>query len=166
MLLAPLSKALLVTQLPLRCYSEISSETESCALGLALTPFRLVIAPMNDGAMNLHLSHTASAPAPPDWAMQLIFEIEGATSQCICVISRSGMEMCRLSTACQDSDRGRQKVAEKARAWIADFLARETSNATLLPINSSDGKGKAPRAEAEGSARVQGLGMDLPLGGL
>ena len=108
---------------------------------------------MNDGAMNLHPSHTTSAPAPPEWAMHLIFEVEGATSQCICVISRSGMEMCRLSTACQDSDRGRTKVAEKARAWIADFLVRETASTACQPIDSAPDR--AQWAVDEG----QGLGV-------
>lgn len=76
--------------------------------------------------------------------MQLDFEIEGATSQCICVISRSGVEMCRLSTTCSDSDRGHQRVAEMARGWIADFLGRAPLAAAPQPMGSGESNEKRP----------------------
>ncbi|MDN8615675.1 hypothetical protein [Variovorax ginsengisoli] len=91
--------------------------------------------------------------------MKLVFETEGEISQCICVISRNAIEMCRLSTASPDSERGRSKVAEKARAWIAEFLSRETSGAAPQSLESVEAKASRP-------APIQATAVRRPFRGL
>lgn len=61
--------------------------------------------------------------APPDWTMTILHE--GA--QQIAILERRGIPMCRVSmTAVELSEEQvRTDLAEKARAWIAEFLIRD-----------------------------------------
>ncbi|MGO4395234.1 hypothetical protein AB4Z46_28140 [Variovorax sp. M-6] len=74
--------------------------------------------------MNIYPVRTTSPSAPPEWTIEFCYENSGSISQCICVILRSGEEMCRLSVARDQGECAQAKVAESARAWIAEFLAR------------------------------------------
>lgn len=66
------------------------------------------------------------ALAPPDWPMTIFHE--GA--QQIATVERRGIPMCQVSTTAveQSEEQVRTDLAEKARAWIAEFLARDGSN--------------------------------------
>lgn len=83
--------------------------------------------------MNIYTSPTGSPLAPPEWTMAVQFEPAGAIVQIICVISRSGVRVCNLSTTFEGTDleEGKKQMAEKARAWISDYLTRSqiSSNA-------------------------------------
>jgi len=61
--------------------------------------------------------------APPDWTMTLLHE--GA--QQIAIVERNGLPMCRVSTTAVEGseEQVRTDLAEKARAWIAEFLTRD-----------------------------------------
>lgn len=61
--------------------------------------------------------------APEDWTMELTREGD----QHIAVVLRDSKVMCRLSITLieQDESKMRTAVAEKARWWIHDYLARE-----------------------------------------
>jgi len=63
--------------------------------------------------------------APEDWTMTVIHE----GSQHIAVVERRGIPMCRVSTIGEKRtpEQLRTELAEKARAWIAEFLARGRS---------------------------------------
>ena len=76
--------------------------------------------------MNIHPSSTESPSAPAEWTTEFLFDLVGRTYQWTSVISRSGLEVCRLSAASGDGNREAAKVvaAEKSRAWIASFLRR------------------------------------------
>lgn len=76
--------------------------------------------------MNIHPCATASPFAPPGWTMQCSFENVGSTCQCICVVFRDGVLMCSISMTDTFGDREAAQLAaaERARAWIAAFLAR------------------------------------------
>ena len=76
--------------------------------------------------MNLYPLPTESPMAPADWTMELTFEDVGATSQCTGTILLLGKSMCRLSVTAEagDCDAVRMALAEKARAWIAEYLRR------------------------------------------
>ena len=76
--------------------------------------------------MNIHPSSTQSPSAPPEWTTVFLFESIGSTYTWTSVISRSGVEVCRLSAASNDGNRETAKLlaAEKSRAWISSFLRR------------------------------------------
>lgn len=63
--------------------------------------------------------------APEDWTMTVIHE----GSQHIAVVERRGIPMCRVSTTGDErtEEQVRTELAEKARAWIAESLARSGS---------------------------------------
>jgi hypothetical protein len=65
--------------------------------------------------------------APEDWTMTMLRD----GSQHIAVVERRGIPMCRVSTAAGDrpAEQVRTELAEKARAWIAEFLTRESTAA-------------------------------------
>lgn len=78
--------------------------------------------------MNLDKASAAStsAPlAPPEWTMEV--QPEGA--QFTAVLMRAGVVMCRLSMVRQDGDEdlARIALADKARFWVHDYLARNRS---------------------------------------
>ena len=75
--------------------------------------------------MNLDKGSAAQtdAPlAPPEWTM--VLNREG--SQFTAEVARSGTVMCRLSAvgAPTDEHAARRTLADKARWWIHEFLAR------------------------------------------
>jgi len=76
--------------------------------------------------MNIHPSQSESPSAPAEWTTEFLFESIGKTYLWTSVISRSGLEVCRLSAASSDGNRETAKLvaAEKSRAWIASFLRR------------------------------------------
>jgi hypothetical protein len=78
--------------------------------------------------MNLHPTTTASPPAPAEWTIQFSFQPGLAVGQHLGIISRNGFEVCRLSTtgSLADLAEAQLNLAEKARAWIAEFLRRES----------------------------------------
>ncbi|MDQ8016286.1 MAG: hypothetical protein AAGD03_04915 [Bordetella sp.] len=61
--------------------------------------------------------------APEEWTMTMLRD----GSQHIAVVERRGVPMCRVSTVAGDktSEQLQTDLAEKARAWIAEFLGRE-----------------------------------------
>ncbi len=65
--------------------------------------------------------------APEDWTMTMLRD----GSQHIAVVERRGIPMCRVSTAAGDkaAEQVQTDLADKARAWIAEFLAREGGSA-------------------------------------
>ena len=76
--------------------------------------------------MNIHPSSTESPSAPAEWTTVFLFESIGKTYKWTSVISRRGLEVCRLSAASLDGNRETAKLvaAERSRAWIANFLRR------------------------------------------
>ena len=76
--------------------------------------------------MNIHPSSTQSPSAPAEWTAVFLFESIGKTYTWTSVISRSGLEVCRLSAVSSDGNRetARLIAAEKSRAWISSFLRR------------------------------------------
>lgn len=74
----------------------------------------------------MNIYPTDSPLAPPDWTMHVELEQLIQTYQCIVIVSRDGVVMCRLSVAVDGSDPKKAKlaVAEKARSWVADYLRR------------------------------------------
>lgn len=64
--------------------------------------------------------------APEDWTLTMLQD----GSQHIAVVERRGIPMCRVSTAAggRSAEQVHTNLAEKARAWIAEFLSREQSS--------------------------------------
>ena len=60
--------------------------------------------------------------APEDWTMEVLFDGE----HCCALVSRHGQMMCRLSATHLglSESQARTALAERARAWIADYLSR------------------------------------------
>ncbi|MBS0343366.1 MAG: hypothetical protein JSS56_22915 [Proteobacteria bacterium] len=81
--------------------------------------------------MNIHPSRTNSKLAPAEWTMEFAYESLGGVCQTICIIFRSEVEMCRLSTTHKDCNRNAADLesAQKARAWIADYVQRSEEEA-------------------------------------
>lgn len=77
------------------------------------------------GRVNLDKASAAStaAPlAPPDWTM----EVRPEGGQYTAVLKRAGVVICRLSVVRPDGDEdsARSALADKARFWVQDYLAR------------------------------------------
>ncbi len=75
--------------------------------------------------MNVDKTSAAStdAPlAPPEWTMDMLREGALQTAE----VKRAGVVMCRVSLAQAESDQGaaRRALADKARRWIQEYLAR------------------------------------------
>ena len=79
--------------------------------------------------MNIHPSPTASPMAPAGWTMDCSFENVNSLCQCICIVFLQGKVMCSISMTESNGDRDavRLAAAERARAWVADFLKRSNS---------------------------------------
>ena len=94
--------------------------------------------------MKLHPTPTASPLAPAEWTIQYSFEQGAEVAQHIGAISRDGCELCRLSTtgSLTNLAEAQLNLAEKARAWIAEYLQRESESAAEAighPIGSLSG---------------------------
>ncbi|MDN4588121.1 hypothetical protein DBA29_06365 [Xenophilus aerolatus] len=65
--------------------------------------------------------------APQDWSMEILHEED----QHIAVVCRRGVPMCRVSMSRhgEAAEKVRTALAERARAWIAEYLQRENSSA-------------------------------------
>ena len=79
----------------------------------------------NERGMNLDKASAADteAPlAPPEWTMELARDGSHFTA----AVARSGVVLCRLSAmgAAGDEPKIRRALANKARWWIHEFLAR------------------------------------------
>lgn len=63
--------------------------------------------------------------APEDWTMTISSE----GNQHVAIVRRGGQPMCRLSLAVESlsEDEIRTALAEKTRAWIAEYLERPHS---------------------------------------
>lgn len=66
--------------------------------------------------------------APQDWEMEMFCE----GSQYLAQLTRNAQPMCRLSIAREglNESQARTELAEKARAWIAEYLRRAHSGTT------------------------------------
>lgn len=79
--------------------------------------------------MNLDKASASTTDAPlasPDWTMQVSLEAGLYTA----VVTRAGVVMCRVSLAQPQADEvaARRALADKARRWIHDYLARKPTN--------------------------------------
>lgn len=68
--------------------------------------------------------------APEDWTM----DMDRQGSMLSADIKRRNQHMCRVSIACEglSEDEQRTALAEKARAWIADYLSRSHAGPTAF----------------------------------
>lgn len=82
--------------------------------------------------MNIHPHPTESPLAPPQWSMALAFEGVGSSYQCTGTISRRCDVMCRMSVMndAGECEAVRSQLAERARAWIAEFQERGATSVT------------------------------------
>jgi hypothetical protein len=83
--------------------------------------------------MNLYPpDDTVSGPlAPADWTMSVIPSPVGEGGSYLAEVKRTGATVCRLTVAGAFSeDNARRLLAEKARLWIAEYLARPHSGET------------------------------------
>ncbi|WP_225781367.1 hypothetical protein [Xenophilus sp. Marseille-Q4582] len=66
--------------------------------------------------------------APAEWEMDLICE----GNQYVAEVKRKLQPMCRLSIAAQgqSESEARTVLADKARAWIAEYLSRDPTGST------------------------------------
>lgn len=73
-------------------------------------------------------TRTLQPLAPSDWTMEL--EKDGL--QYVAQLMRGNVPICRLSIAAegQTEAQARTELADKARAWIADYLSRPHSGDT------------------------------------
>lgn len=67
-----------------------------------------------------------SLSAPSEWATEFRFDAIGTTYRWTSVISRNGLEVCRLSAVGSDGNRetARLVAAKKSKDWITSFLMR------------------------------------------
>lgn len=66
--------------------------------------------------------------APDDWTM----DIHSEGHQFVAQLKRGRTPVCRISIAAegQDESEARTELAEKARAWIVDYLSRSPTGTT------------------------------------
>lgn len=66
--------------------------------------------------------------APDDWTM----DIHSEGHQFVAQLKRGRKPVCRISIAAEGQDEGeaRTELAEKSRAWIADYLSRPHTGTT------------------------------------
>ncbi len=78
--------------------------------------------------MNLFPTPTESPTATADWTMKFTIHDSGMTCQCTAVVMRQEKPMCNISMTSDglDHDRAHMQLAEKARAWIAEYQARRS----------------------------------------
>lgn len=64
--------------------------------------------------------------ASAEWTMKFSVERTGSTSHCIGVVLRDGKALCHLSAVSETLDpvKVHEELAEKARAWIAEYQTR------------------------------------------
>lgn len=69
--------------------------------------------------------------APADWTLDIRLE----EKQFVGVVKRGDREMCRVSVAAENltESEARTRLAEMARHWIHEFLARESTPARSDP---------------------------------
>lgn len=68
--------------------------------------------------------------APADWDMEVFCE----GNQYVAQLTRRAEPICRLSFAAegQTESQARTELAEKARAWIVEYLSRDHSGTTMF----------------------------------
>lgn len=95
--------------------------------------------------MNLYPStedRTGLPPlAPPEWTMDVGRERSNGKPHYFAEVMRHRQRVCRLVLAGADltDDQARKALAEKARAWIADYLSRPEAGDTTRDALSEDG---------------------------
>ncbi len=76
--------------------------------------------------MNLFPSPTNSPMAGQEWTMEVSIHKVDTSSQCTAVVMKSGTTRCHISVTGEivDPVTARRALAEKARAWIAEYQTR------------------------------------------
>ena len=79
--------------------------------------------------MNLFPAPTTSPVAGPEWTMEFAVQRVNSSSQCTAVVLKSGKRRCHISMTSEtvDPDSVRMELAERARAWIAEYERRSTA---------------------------------------
>lgn len=80
--------------------------------------------------MNLFPTPTNSPLASQEWTMEFAIHKVNSSSQCTAVVMKSGIKRCHISLTSEivDPTAARKELAEKARAWIAEYQTRRSAS--------------------------------------